>query len=33
MADHTSKGMAYLPAGQISSWGRAIALVAASLHR
>jgi cytochrome oxidase Cu insertion factor (SCO1/SenC/PrrC family) len=29
--DHTKSGIAYLPAGQISSWGQGIALVARSL--
>ena len=31
MADHTSNGTAYLPAGQITTWGQGIALVARSL--
>jgi divalent metal cation (Fe/Co/Zn/Cd) transporter len=31
MADHTSNGTAYLPAGQIAAWGRGIALVAKTL--
>src|SRR5206468_10866389 len=31
MADHTSSGTAYLPAGQIAAWGRGIALVAKTL--
>lgn len=31
MADYTKAGHAYLPAGQISAWGRGIALVARSL--
>jgi cytochrome oxidase Cu insertion factor (SCO1/SenC/PrrC family) len=31
MADHTSSGTAYLPAGQITAWGRGIALVARTL--
>jgi cytochrome oxidase Cu insertion factor (SCO1/SenC/PrrC family) len=31
MADHTSGGTAYLPAGQIAAWGRGIALVARTL--
>jgi cytochrome oxidase Cu insertion factor (SCO1/SenC/PrrC family) len=31
MADYTSNGTAYLPAGQISTWGQGIALVARSL--
>ena len=31
MADHTSNGTAYLPAGQIAAWGRGIALVAKAL--
>jgi len=31
MADHASNGTAYLPAGQISAWGRGIALVARTL--
>jgi cytochrome oxidase Cu insertion factor (SCO1/SenC/PrrC family) len=33
MDDHTKKGTAYLPAAQLSSWGRGIALVARSLVR
>jgi len=33
MADHTAAGMAFLPAGQLSSWGRGIALVARDLAR
>jgi len=28
MADHISSGTAYFPAGQITAWGRGIALVA-----
>jgi cytochrome oxidase Cu insertion factor (SCO1/SenC/PrrC family) len=31
--DHTASGTAYLPAGQLSMWGRGIALVANSLSR
>lgn len=31
MADHTSSGTAYLPPGQISSWGQGIAQVARTL--
>ncbi len=31
MADHTSTGTAYLPASQITAWGRGIALVAKTL--
>jgi cytochrome oxidase Cu insertion factor (SCO1/SenC/PrrC family) len=31
MVDHTSAGKAYLPADQISAWGRGIALLARSL--
>jgi cytochrome oxidase Cu insertion factor (SCO1/SenC/PrrC family) len=31
MADHTSNGTAYLPASQIATWGRGIALVASTL--
>jgi cytochrome oxidase Cu insertion factor (SCO1/SenC/PrrC family) len=31
MVDHTSKGTAFLPAGQMAAWGRGIALVARSL--
>jgi cytochrome oxidase Cu insertion factor (SCO1/SenC/PrrC family) len=31
MDDHTATGAAYLPAGQLSSWGRGIALVASHL--
>jgi cytochrome oxidase Cu insertion factor (SCO1/SenC/PrrC family) len=31
MVDHTSGGTAYLPAGQITAWGRDIALVAKTL--
>jgi cytochrome oxidase Cu insertion factor (SCO1/SenC/PrrC family) len=31
MVDHTSSGTAYLPAGQITAWGRGIALVAKTL--
>ncbi|HWG63041.1 MAG TPA: SCO family protein [Streptosporangiaceae bacterium] len=30
-ADHTKSGSAYLPAGQITSWGRGLALLAAHL--
>jgi cytochrome oxidase Cu insertion factor (SCO1/SenC/PrrC family) len=33
MADHTSSGTVYLPAGQIAAWGRGIALVAKTLTR
>jgi cytochrome oxidase Cu insertion factor (SCO1/SenC/PrrC family) len=31
MVDHTGGGKAYLPAGQITAWGRGIALVARTL--
>lgn len=31
MVDHTAKGMAYLPAGQLTAWARGIALVARSV--
>lgn len=31
MADRTSTGMAYFPSGQITTWGRGIALVARTL--
>jgi cytochrome oxidase Cu insertion factor (SCO1/SenC/PrrC family) len=31
MADHTSSGASYLPAGQITAWGRGIAQVAETL--
>jgi cytochrome oxidase Cu insertion factor (SCO1/SenC/PrrC family) len=31
MADHTSSGAAYLPAGQITTWGQGIALIAKTL--
>ncbi len=31
MVDHTSRGTAYLPAGQIAAWGRGIARVAKTL--
>jgi cytochrome oxidase Cu insertion factor (SCO1/SenC/PrrC family) len=31
MADHTASGSSYLPAGQLASWGRGIALVARQL--
>ena len=31
MADHTGSGTAYLPAGQITAWGRGIALIARTL--
>jgi cytochrome oxidase Cu insertion factor (SCO1/SenC/PrrC family) len=31
MADYTSSGAAYLPAGQITAWGRGIAAVASTL--
>lgn len=31
--DHTKAGVAYLPAGQLSAWGRGIALVAADIRR
>ena len=31
MADHTSSGTAYLPAGQIAAWARGIALIAETL--
>jgi len=33
MVDHTAKGTAYLPAGQLASWGRGIALVARATSR
>jgi len=33
MDDHTASGAAYLPAPQISSWGRGIALVASAISR
>jgi cytochrome oxidase Cu insertion factor (SCO1/SenC/PrrC family) len=33
MADYTKAGSAYLPAGQIASWGRGIALVSRTLAR
>ncbi len=33
MADHTASGKTYLPASQLASWGRGIALVAAHLSR
>jgi cytochrome oxidase Cu insertion factor (SCO1/SenC/PrrC family) len=31
MVDHTRKGVAYLPASQLASWGRGIALVARAI--
>jgi cytochrome oxidase Cu insertion factor (SCO1/SenC/PrrC family) len=31
MADHTARGTAYLPAGQLGAWGHGIALVARQL--
>jgi cytochrome oxidase Cu insertion factor (SCO1/SenC/PrrC family) len=31
MADHTSNDTAYLPSGQITAWGRGIALIASTL--
>ena len=31
MVDHTSNGVAYLPAGQLADWGRGIALVARAI--
>jgi len=31
--DHTKSGVAYLPGGQLSAWGRGIALVAADIRR
>jgi cytochrome oxidase Cu insertion factor (SCO1/SenC/PrrC family) len=31
MADHTASGTSYLPAGQLGSWGRGIALIARQL--
>ena len=31
VADHTSSGAAYLPAGPIAGWGRCIALLARTL--
>jgi hypothetical protein len=33
MADHTSSGASYLPAGQITAWGQGIAQVAEALAR
>ncbi len=33
MVDHTKKGTAYLPASQLASWGRGIALVARAADR
>ena len=33
MADHTSSGTSYLPAGQITAWGQGIAQVARVLAR
>jgi cytochrome oxidase Cu insertion factor (SCO1/SenC/PrrC family) len=33
MVDHTKTNQAYLPAGQITSWGRGIALIARQLAR
>jgi hypothetical protein len=33
MADHTSSGASYLPAGQITTWGQGIAQVARALAR
>jgi cytochrome oxidase Cu insertion factor (SCO1/SenC/PrrC family) len=33
MADHTSSGSSYLPAGQITTWGQGIAQVARTLAR
>jgi cytochrome oxidase Cu insertion factor (SCO1/SenC/PrrC family) len=33
MVDHTKKGTAYLPASQLASWGRGIALVARAAGR
>jgi cytochrome oxidase Cu insertion factor (SCO1/SenC/PrrC family) len=33
MVDHNKKNQAYLPAGQIASWGRGIALIARQLAR
>ena len=33
MVDHTKKNQAYLPASQITSWGRGIALIARQLAR
>jgi cytochrome oxidase Cu insertion factor (SCO1/SenC/PrrC family) len=33
MADHTSSGASYLPTGQITAWGKAIAQVARTLAR
>jgi cytochrome oxidase Cu insertion factor (SCO1/SenC/PrrC family) len=32
MVDHTANGTSYLPAGPTASWGRGIALVAASMR-
>ena len=31
MVDHTSKGTAYLPGGQLAEWGQGIALIARHL--
>ena len=33
LGDHTKTNQAYLPAGQITSWGRGIALIARQLAR
>jgi cytochrome oxidase Cu insertion factor (SCO1/SenC/PrrC family) len=33
MVDHTKKGMAYLPPGQLAAWGRGIALVSRATTR
>lgn len=33
MVDHTKKGVAYLPAGQLAAWGKGIALVARAASR
>ena len=33
MVDHTKKGVAYLPPGQLAAWGRGIALVARAASR
>jgi hypothetical protein len=32
MGDHTSNDTAYLPSGQITAWGRGIALIASTLN-
>ena len=33
MVDHTRKGIAYLPPGQLAAWGRGIALVSRATTR